>query len=571
MVNLTPWAKSLRTQRSDPRTAVAASLVCAGFVLALTPVARAQGQPTAPQQGYQLPGPESTVTANSRAVVPAGAPPPAAVGAPETTVPVAPLSAMDPGVEPPGQLAASTPGTAPGTAATPTEPAAATPELPRAAGLASRPVRWMDGFSFGSYGRVVISTDLRGHSGRPANIVAWGTRIDDQTYAELEVHRDDDFGETRTRVVTTLAVQGPLFHTSGSFEASIAVRNLYIEARDVLTPGLALWVGSRMYRGDDIYLLNWWPLDNLNTVGAGARYDLGQFVTLALQVGTNRLDSNYQIQSIRVTPRDGVGATQALLLDRPRFLSSAKATFWLNGRAATRGLKFVLYGEGHVLPDGVRQSAETGAREYLPSDGGYVLGAQVGAYTGVRDTFINVFARFAQGLAAYGDLSVPHTIASSQTAQRAQDARVAMSANYEHAWFGVLAGGYLRYFRDADAALYGRNDLWEGTLVVRPTVWFGQRAGLSVEASYQGQAFNMLDMETGRARTASQWRFGVMPFVTPAGRGNYTRPHLRAIYAATLRDEGALRLFAPDDPFGRFRVEHYLALSCEWWFNSSYL
>jgi maltoporin len=85
------------------------------------------------------------------------------------------------------------------------------------------------------------------------------------------------------------------------------------------------------------------------------------------------------------------------------------------------------------------------------------------------------------------------------------------------------------------------------------------------------QAFNMLDSVTGRARTASAWRFGVIPFVTPAGRGNFTRPHLRAIYAATLRDDGALRLYAPDDPFGRFNVEHYLALSCEWWFNSSYL
>jgi maltoporin len=38
----------------------------------------------------------------------------------------------------------------------------------------------LDGFSFGSYGRVVVSSDLRGHSGREANLVAWGTRIDDQ-------------------------------------------------------------------------------------------------------------------------------------------------------------------------------------------------------------------------------------------------------------------------------------------------------------------------------------------------------------------------------------------------------
>jgi maltoporin len=439
---------------------------------------------------------------------------------------------------------------------------------------AVRPVlpRWIDGFSFGSYGRVVVSTDLRGHSGREANIVAWGSRIDDQTYTELEVHRDDDFsGGIHTRVVATLAVQGPLFHQSGTFSANIAVRNLFIEARDVLTRGLVLWVGSRMYRGDDIYLLNWWPLDNLNTVGGGARYDIGQHLTIFGHVGTNRLDSDYQFQRIRVVPRDGIGAASVVLLDRPRFIGSLKGTFWLNGRNASSGLKASVYGEVHSLPEGVRQNSETGDRELLRADGGFVVGGQIGAYTGHRDTYVNLFFRYAQGLASYGDLAVPYTLNALQTAQRAQDARLALAGNFEHEWFGVMAGGYIRYFRDADPSLFGRNDLWEGTLVVRPTVWIGQNVGISAEGSYQMQAFNMLDSVTGRARTASAWRFGVIPFVTPAGRGNFTRPHLRAIYAATLRDDGALRLYAADDPFARFNVEHYLALSCEWWFNSSYL
>lgn len=440
--------------------------------------------------------------------------------------------------------------------------------------VAVRPVlpRWIEGFSFGSYGRVVVSTDLRGHSGREANIVAWGTRIDDQTYTELEVHRDDDHaGGIHTRVVATLAVQGPLFHQSGTFSANIAVRNLFIEARDVLTRGLALWVGSRMYRGDDIYLLNWWPLDNLNTVGGGARYDIGSHFTVYGHVGTNRLDSNYQFQRIRVVARDGFGAASVVLLDRPRFIGSLKGTYWLNGRTASSGLKASVYGEVHSLPEGVRQNSETGARELLRADGGFVLGAQIGAYTGHRDTYVNLFFRYAQGLASYGDLAVPYTLDALQTAQRAQDVRLAFAGNAEHEWFGVMAGGYLRYFRDADPSLFGRNDLWEGTLVVRPTVWIGQHVGISAEGSYQMQAFNMLDSETGRARTASVWRFGLIPFVTPAGRGHFTRPHLRMIYAATFRDDGALRLYAPDDPFARFHVEHYLALSCEWWFNSSYL
>lgn len=534
----------------------ATSLVFATLLLSVH--SAAQTAATSPTQVV----PEAPTTSAPSQTVPSSTPSPGTSSAPPATPADFTPGPTDP--EPAASPPVNTPPQNPAQNTANSNNAPATPP--------ARPASWMDGFSFGSYGRVVIATDLRGHVGREANIVAHGTRIDDQTYTELEVHRDDNFdGGVRTRVVATLAIRGPLFHQSGTWDAQLAVRNLYIEARDVLTRGLALWVGSRMYRGDDIYLLNWWPLDNLNTVGGGARYDLGNYVTLAMHGGTNRLDSNYQYQSIRVIPRDGIGAVSVALLDRPRFLGSVKGTFWLNGRDARRGVKLSVYGEGHTLPEGVRQQPETGARELLPSDGGFVLGGQVGAYTGERNTYVNLFFRYAQGLAAYGDLAVPYTLSAAQTSERARDVVLALAGNYEYQWFGVLAGAYLRYFRDADPSLYGRNDQWEGTLVLRPTAWFGQHVGLSVEGSWQKVMYNTLDMVSGQPRSGSAWRFAVIPFVTPAGRGNFARPHLRAIYAATLRDEGALRLYAPDDPFARNAIEHYLALSCEWWFNSSYL
>jgi hypothetical protein len=428
------------------------------------------------------------------------------------------------------------------------------------------------GFSFGSYGRVGIGTDLRGHTGRPANLVAHGTRIDEQTYAEIQLHRDDNFGSVHTQVVATLAVSGPLFHETGRFDAQLAVRNLYVEARNIFTRGLALWAGSRMYRGDDVYLLNWWPLDNLNTVGGGARYDIGNWVTVYGHVGTNRLDNSYQVQTIPVVPRDGIGPASVTLLDRPRIIGSLKATWWLFGRSAPAGIKLSLYGEVHGLPEGVRRNDDTTRLELLPADGGYVLGAQVGLYTGQRNTFVNLWFRYAQGLGAYGDLAVPYTVTATQTSARARDVVVALAGNYEWRFLGVLLGAYVRYFQDADTAAYGRNALVEGTLVVRPTIWIGERAGVAIEGSYQAVQYNMLDPVTGQgAAGGSLWRFGVMPFVTPAGRGNFTRPHIRLIYAITARSEGARRLYPPDDPFARNDLEHFLGLNCEWWFNSSYM
>lgn len=444
--------------------------------------------------------------------------------------------------------------------------------MPAAPARPSALQTFLDGFSFGSYGRVVVASDLRGGVGRQANIVAYGTRIDEDTYVELEMHRDDDFGPVHTRMVATLAIEGPLFHQTGTFAAQIAVRNLYVEERGAIVPNLYLWVGSRMYRGDDIYLLDWWPLDNLNTVGGGARYDIGDAVTLQAHVGMNRLDSSYQYQQIAVSPADGIGAVQVAILDRPRTITSFKATWWLNGRRARSGLKLSLYGEVHELPSGVDQNTTTGQFQTLPSDSGFVLGGQVGLYTGVRNTHLNVFFRYGQGLGAYGDLAVPYTLSATQTSARARDIVLAMSGNWERGMLGVMAAAYVRYFRDADAEVYSRNELYEGTVVVRPTIWIGQYVGIAVEASYQAQLFNMIDPVTlAGPRTASEWRFGLIPFVTPAGRGNYTRPHLRVIYALTLRDAGAMSLYPPDDPFSRNAVEHFLGIGCEWWFNSSYM
>ena len=129
------------------------------------------------------------------------------------------------------------------------------------------------GFAFGSYGRVAVASNLDGGLGRDADIVAFAPRIDEDVYFELELRRQDQLrGGARSFVVATVAFGGPLFHLDGDFDESIAVRNLFAMVTDAFTDGLSLWAGSRMWRGDDVYLLNFWPLDNLNTVGGGLDY-----------------------------------------------------------------------------------------------------------------------------------------------------------------------------------------------------------------------------------------------------------------------------------------------------------
>src|SRR5213075_1882088 len=110
-----------------------------------------------------------------------------------------------------------------------------------------------------------------------------------------------DDSSRRWRVIFVPAYSGDLFYYTGNFTQNFAIRNAYAEVENLGVRGLSLWAGSRMYRGDDVYLFDFWPLDNLNTVGGGAAYRFNHERTdVAVHVGMNRLDNIFQYQQVQV-------------------------------------------------------------------------------------------------------------------------------------------------------------------------------------------------------------------------------------------------------------------------------
>src|SRR3989442_471553 len=189
------------------------------------------------------------------------------------------------------------------------------------------PTETATGFDFGSYGRIGVGSDARGHEGYSTNVVSHGSRLEEAPYLELNFYYSRSVGgdpHRRWRVVLVPAFAGgDLFHYSGDFTSHIAIRNAYAETQNLGLDGLSLWAGSRMYRGDDIYLFDYWPLVNLNTIGAGARYERKK-LDIALHAGLNRLNDLYQYQTLDTPPR-GLGPPgRSTVLDRPRFVSSLK-------------------------------------------------------------------------------------------------------------------------------------------------------------------------------------------------------------------------------------------------------
>lgn len=524
---------------------------------------------------------------------PQGAPtkdPPAA----EPSPPSAPAPPDKPAIDPnnPSKLlpkdassAPASPDASPDTKAdaTPSAPpsAPAPPTLPAVPSTASPPAA-TGAFNFGSYGRVIAATDGRGGPGRDADIVAHGSRLDESNYVELELRRDDTWRITSasTRIVATLAIGNPIFHYNGEFDVKMAVRNLYIEEKGLISPDLSVWAGSRMYRGDDIYLLDYWPLDNLNTIGAGARYAIGERTHVAVQGGLSQPKSLFFKQEVdRPSPLNGFGAYKVSILDRQKFIGSVKASHIIP-ISEKGGVKLVAYGEAHALPAGQKET-DTGVFEKLPSDDGGVIGAQIGLFTGQRDVHVNLFFRYAGGLAAYGDFSSPFALATDRTSTGAREILGALGANWEAGPFGVLAGAYIRSFRNASPDL-DYDDVDEGIIAVRPHLFFGEIGGIAAELSYEAMQRGVLSVPaqipgavppagapTGPL-SASVTRVGVIPFLSPAGRGDFSRPQIRILYVASIRSDGARALYPQDDVFNLRKVEHFFGVGAEWWFNSSY-
>jgi len=439
------------------------------------------------------------------------------------------------------------------------------------------------GFDFGSYGRVGIGTDLRGHSGYGVNVVSFGSRLEKPAYLELNFYYGGMIGddpEKRWRVVFVPGYSGDLFHATGNFSQNFAIRNAYAEVENLGAKGLSLWAGSRMYRGDDIYLFDFWPLDSLNTVGGGVAYGFNQKRTLLqFHVGMNRLSDFYQFEQIQVPARRLPASTTVLTpqsatatvttLDRPRLVMSAKATQFARHLDKLPNAKILLYGEFHYLPKGERAPEMTGLPpQPLPDDYGYVVGAQVGGW--LRSfVFANLFFRHAGGLAAFGDLGKPYGFGRDARVWGALENTLALSANYEAAWFGVMAGGYFRSFSDANTAEDA--GYREGAIALRPTLYFTQHIHTAVEISYQVRRPATVDQDAGRYLLPTVARVSLMPIVAPLGRGTYSRPYLYALYTLSyLSSDAQYFLFDPQDVRAGRSLVHYLGLGVEWWFNSSY-
>ncbi|MED5374386.1 MAG: carbohydrate porin [Myxococcota bacterium] len=426
-----------------------------------------------------------------------------------------------------------------------------------------------EGFVLGSYGRAQAAGDLQGGAGQPVQITAFGPRLEADPYAEIDLGWFRSFDDGASfRVLITPALSGAPFHYDGQWDADLALRNLYGMAT-LQAPAdteVSFWAGSRMYRGDDLYLLNFWPLDMLNTIGGGAEVNRGP-LQVRLHGGVNRLvGEDYQVQSWSLPTPGGVESQDVLVLDRQRRILSARVGYQLpiSERLTLQGR---LYGEHHHLPEGTR-IVDNEFTEDLPADGGVVVGAQLSAWGWAPDSFVHLWLRHATGLAAYGELSIPtEGLAPDYSVSAAQSSLIAAGANHRIDRVSVALGGYARAFQDADGQVQDVDDGWEMALVARPTIHVSEHVGLGLEASHQVLRPNGVNPRTDTVDVPQVTKLSVFPQITPTP-GTFSRPMIYGIYSYSRLNSDAQDWYDPMDSRAQGMHRHYVGVGVEWWMNS---
>ena len=446
------------------------------------------------------------------------------------------------------------------------------------------PPDWRDalvGFRFGSYGRVSAGTDLRGGKPAPVHVVAHGPRIVEPSYLELDFAYGLKWGDAGlVRTIVTLAYDDQLFHDTGTFTAGPAIRNLYVIAEN---HGHTVWAGSRMLRGDDLYLFDVWPLDDLNTVGAGGGVQVGKagdadrdWLDLSAHVGVNRLLDPFQYQTRQVAEPE-LGATTVVQLNRQRTIASLRAAYTRLGADGPAGgelnLRVTGYGELHGLPSGTRRRADA-TLEALPRDWGTTLGAELTAWRAPTDAArtraASLFVRWSQGLAAFDELAAPTSFdAELRTFPKASEIVIGAGGGWDADRYHLIAAAYARRFVDADVNVHDRDDGWEYAVDLRPAVRVhDHNLYLGVDLGYEARFPRGLQPTTQLAADPAIVSIAPMLSFQPTGRGAFDRPELRLVYRAAHQNDGALALYPVGDPRARTWTQ-FLGVEAEWWFNSN--
>jgi maltoporin len=438
-----------------------------------------------------------------------------------------------------------------------------------------------DNVDFIYYGRMGIGWTTSGQvvAGKYMNLgdhKAIGGRLEEGDYLEpgikYHIKKAKSEDDTSIDLITdyeVFSLNGAIISDLGNGDISdikIMPLQAYVQAKNVLTKGLTLWIGSNLYRKSDIHICDYFYFNSLPGQGIGAYYG-GLDVAVLTQTGASSFFAT-DLNAGMPAP-----ATPAVVQrERTMFIAQYSVPLAI-GTSYVQGL-----GEVHVVPKSGDANHEAAAG-INPTDYGTVGGVKLHLDLGggnFNDGSVRVGNRIANGAesggstyATFGQPGVDGTYRGALGLEIVEHFLVNVGDLVSVNGYGTLhfSRGSTSYVgqasaQDPSALIAVPNNRLDYSFGARGTFYPTDQLHVITEATFQARK------DEGRA-TGTAVKLSIAPTVVPSGeRSAWTRPEMRLIYTLGLYNQAAVdQLMSPYlQTMGPTKVAHFLGARTEWWF-----
>lgn len=442
--------------------------------------------------------------------------------------------------------------------------------------------------SIGSYGRVGVDWSYvnGGSIGRRLNLNNMGSiggRLEEQDYLEVAPtfhFKPKEGDETEINVNLRFAVYSnslSLFGNSSTTSLgglTIAIPEMFVEARNIKGSGINVWVGSRFYNGPDIHIADHFYFNDHGGQGFGVEFKKSRFAAVFVSAtDTTGVVSPYFYLNFKT------GTPSAAL--RQRTVLIAEHDFVLNEEN-----KITALGEFHRMADADSEEDQASIPENpeiitnFPTDNGFVLGARLNSqFKGMgTGSFNDLAIRYGAGIANGGDGGISKTWAT-YGAPDLDD----LNFNGAYSW-SIVDQAVLNYNDKNTLHAYviytsskgGSDsnhlaDSYFGDEVFNKKVdlTIGTRNETILSENFRFLAeLHYSQREDGENPVASMVKMSLSPVYVPTGGAStWARPHLRFVVSvARYNDFATETLYSPYLQYaGAEQWGSYFGVKAEWW------
>lgn len=450
--------------------------------------------------------------------------------------------------------------------------------------MAQSPVISNKNFSFGSYGRTGIAYGIgvENEFPRSLNLNGMGSiggRFEENDYFEF-VSAMHFAPAIKGADTTKIDVQArfAFYTTQGQLIGNVsnksiggittALPELFAEARNIMGSQWSVWLGARLFRGDDIHIIDHYYFDDHGGQGFGIKHKNTQFsliFTGSIDT-TSTLPPNFYLNIVNGTPTLGLRNRYVSILEHEIPVSKGKGY-----------LK--LLGEFHRLPSGTSSDATT--KYSYPADIGFVIGAKYykTISTKLPGSFNAISARYGTGIANGGDGGSSRTYMTYggpnlETNSFKKAHSLALTETFLlniSKKYSLNAYAIYTKSRGASDSLNKTPDYLGKQLLFnrKQDISFGARGTYYINDWLH--LLHELDFawrKDGTQDYAQMTKFTIAPtFVPGAKRDVWERPHFRLVYSVAHYNK-----FAANNLYSPFLAQsgsqswgQYLGAKVEWW------